>query len=84
MTNSLIEIRDLSVSFPSEVGTVQAVRNISLDIRAGEVLGIARERNSFWLGHVQRRQLARTKRRSNVEISRQSNFDDFSRPALST
>ncbi|MEY4115485.1 MAG: hypothetical protein RIQ32_244, partial [Actinomycetota bacterium] len=28
MTNSLIEIRDLSVSFPSEVGTVQAVRSI--------------------------------------------------------
>ncbi|MFM9094604.1 MAG: ATP-binding cassette domain-containing protein, partial [Acidimicrobiaceae bacterium] len=46
MTNSLIEIRDLSVSFPSEVGTVQAVRNISLDIRAGEVLGIVGESGS--------------------------------------
>lgn len=46
MTNPLIEIRDLSVSFPSEVGTVQAVRNISLDIRAGEVLGIVGESGS--------------------------------------
>ena len=46
MTNPLIEIRDLSISFPSEVGTVQAVRNISLDIRAGEVLGIVGESGS--------------------------------------
>jgi peptide/nickel transport system ATP-binding protein len=46
MTNSLIEIRNLSVSFPSEVGTVQAVRNVSLDIRAGEVLGIVGESGS--------------------------------------
>jgi ABC-type microcin C transport system duplicated ATPase subunit YejF len=37
MSNSLIEIRNLSVTFPSEAGTVQAVRDISLDIRAGEL-----------------------------------------------
>ena len=46
MTSSLIEIRNLSVTFPSEVGTVQAVRNVSLDIRAGEVLGIVGESGS--------------------------------------
>ncbi len=46
MTNSLIEIKNLSVTFPSEVGTVQAVRDISLDIRAGEVLGIVGESGS--------------------------------------
>jgi peptide/nickel transport system ATP-binding protein len=43
---NLIEIRDLSVTFPSEAGTVQAVRNASLDIRAGEVLGIVGESGS--------------------------------------
>ena len=43
---NLIEIRDLSVTFPSEAGTVQAVRNVSLDIRAGEVLGIVGESGS--------------------------------------
>ena len=46
MSNSLIEIRNLSVTFPSEDGTVQAVRDISLDIRAGEVLGIVGESGS--------------------------------------
>ena len=46
MSNSLIEIRNLSVTFPSEAGTVQAVRDISLDIRAGEVLGIVGESGS--------------------------------------
>jgi len=43
---NLIEIRDLSVTFPSEAGTVRAVRNVSLDIRAGEVLGIVGESGS--------------------------------------
>ena len=43
---NLIEIRDLSVTFPSEAGIVQAVRNVSLDIRAGEVLGIVGESGS--------------------------------------
>jgi len=44
--HNLIEIRDLSVTFPSEAGTVRAVRNVSLDIRAGEVLGIVGESGS--------------------------------------
>ena len=46
MTKNLIEIRDLSVTFPSEAGIVRAVRNVSLDIRAGEVLGIVGESGS--------------------------------------
>ncbi|GBL20810.1 uncharacterized ABC transporter ATP-binding protein Mb1312c [Acidimicrobiaceae bacterium] len=46
MTKPIIEIRNLSVTFPSEAGTVQAVRDISLDIRAGEVLGIVGESGS--------------------------------------
>lgn len=45
-STSLIEIRNLSVSFPSEVGIVRAVRDVSLDIRAGEVLGIVGESGS--------------------------------------
>lgn len=46
MTTNLIEIRDLSVTFPSEAGVVHAVRNVNLDIRAGEVLGIVGESGS--------------------------------------
>ncbi len=44
--SSLIEIRNLSVTFPSESGIVQAVRDVSLEIRAGEVLGIVGESGS--------------------------------------
>ncbi len=44
--NSLIEIRNLSVTFPSETGIVRAVRDVSLDIRAGEVLGVVGESGS--------------------------------------
>ncbi|MHB1129755.1 MAG: ATP-binding cassette domain-containing protein, partial [Ilumatobacteraceae bacterium] len=43
---ALIEIRNLSVTFPSETGIVRAVRDASLDIRAGEVLGIVGESGS--------------------------------------
>ena len=43
---NLIEIRNLTVTFPSEAGTVRAVRDVSLDIRAGEVLGIVGESGS--------------------------------------
>ncbi|MTH90437.1 MAG: ATP-binding cassette domain-containing protein, partial [Actinobacteria bacterium] len=46
VNNSIIEIRNLSVTFPSEAGIVQAVRDVSLDIRAGEVLGIVGESGS--------------------------------------
>ena len=46
MTKNLIEIRNLSVTFPSETGIVRAVRDVSLDIRAGEVLGIVGESGS--------------------------------------
>lgn len=46
MSDALIQVRDLSVSFPSESGMVRAVRNVSLDIRQGEVLGIVGESGS--------------------------------------
>ncbi|MFM8815533.1 MAG: ATP-binding cassette domain-containing protein, partial [Actinomycetes bacterium] len=46
MSDAIIQIRNLSVSFPSESGTVQAVRELSLDIRPGEVLGLVGESGS--------------------------------------
>jgi peptide/nickel transport system ATP-binding protein len=46
MSDAVIQIRNLTVSFPSEAGTVQAVRDLSLDIRAGEVLGLVGESGS--------------------------------------
>ncbi len=42
----LLEVRDLSVSFKTEDGLVQAVDNLSLAVTAGEVLGIVGESGS--------------------------------------
>ncbi len=43
---SVLAVRDLAVSFPSEDGRVEAVRGVSLDVAAGEVLGIVGESGS--------------------------------------
>jgi peptide/nickel transport system ATP-binding protein len=42
----LLELRDLSVSFATRAGTVQAVRGVDLDVRAGEVAGLVGESGS--------------------------------------
>ncbi len=46
MTEPVVSIRNLSVSFPGEFGPVQAVRNVNLDLRGGEVLGLVGESGS--------------------------------------
>ncbi len=43
MTDVLLEIKDLKVSFPLDEGHVQAVAGASLTIRRGEVLGVVGE-----------------------------------------
>ena len=43
---ALLEIDNLSVSFPTKAGTLQAVENVSLSLQAGEVLGIVGESGS--------------------------------------
>jgi oligopeptide/dipeptide ABC transporter ATP-binding protein len=43
---SILSVEDLTVSFPSEDGMVQAVRGVSYEVRAGEVLGIVGESGS--------------------------------------
>jgi peptide/nickel transport system ATP-binding protein len=42
----LLEVRDLSVTFPSEAGSVAAVRGLSYHVMPGEVLGIVGESGS--------------------------------------
>src|SRR5687768_17104606 len=42
----LLEVSDLTVSFPSEAGPVMAVRGVSYQLLPGEVLGIVGESGS--------------------------------------
>ncbi|HEY6425119.1 MAG TPA: ABC transporter ATP-binding protein [Pseudonocardiaceae bacterium] len=46
MTEPVLEVTNLSVSFPSEDGRVTAVRGLSYQVSAGEVLGIVGESGS--------------------------------------
>ena len=46
MAEPVLEVTDLTVSFPSEKGRVAAVRGLSYQVTAGEVLGIVGESGS--------------------------------------
>lgn len=43
MGDGVLEVRDVSVTFPSRSGTVRAVDGVSLDVRPGEVLALVGE-----------------------------------------
>ncbi|WP_230418188.1 ABC transporter ATP-binding protein [Catenulispora pinistramenti] len=43
---TVLSVKDLTVTFPSDDGPVQAVRGVSYDLHAGEVLGIVGESGS--------------------------------------
>ena len=43
MSDALLEIRNLSVSFDTDEGRIRAVDDVSLEIRKGEVLGLVGE-----------------------------------------
>ncbi len=46
MSEPILEIRDLSVEYVTEQGPVRAIDNLSMDVRRGEILGIAGESGS--------------------------------------
>ncbi|HZD14293.1 MAG TPA: ABC transporter ATP-binding protein, partial [Pseudonocardiaceae bacterium] len=46
MTEPVLSVDDLTVSFPSEQGRITAVRGLTYQVRAGEVLGIVGESGS--------------------------------------
>lgn len=43
MTQNLLTIQNLSISFDTYAGTIEAVRNINLSIRKGEIVGLVGE-----------------------------------------
>jgi peptide/nickel transport system ATP-binding protein len=43
LSSALLEIRDLSISFSTDEGDLSAVSNVSLDVAAGEIIGIVGE-----------------------------------------
>ena len=43
---SLVSVQNLSVAFPGDNGPVPAVRNVSFDLKPGEILGIVGESGS--------------------------------------
>ncbi len=46
MTDALLKVRNLDVTFDAAGGTTQAVRNISFEVGAGEIVGIVGESGS--------------------------------------
>ncbi len=46
MSEPILSVRDLSVSFPSEYGTVRAVQDLSYEVHKGEALAIVGESGS--------------------------------------
>lgn len=43
---TLVSVQNLSVAFPGDNGPVHAVRNVSFDLKPGEILGIVGESGS--------------------------------------
>ena len=46
MTDPILSVRDLTVSFPSEAGRVDAVRGVNFDLMPHKTLGIVGESGS--------------------------------------
>ena len=46
MSNSILQIRDLCVTFNTQVGELKAVRGIDVDVAPGEILGVVGESGS--------------------------------------
>ncbi len=46
MSNSVLQIRDLRVTFNTQLGELKAVRGIDVDVAPGEILGVVGESGS--------------------------------------
>jgi ABC-type dipeptide/oligopeptide/nickel transport system ATPase component len=54
----ILETRNLNIQIPTEDGVVQAARNVSFEVRQGELFGIAGESGSGKCAAIAARALA--------------------------
>ena len=50
--NKILDIKNLDVSFPSQYGTIHAVKDINISLKPGEILGIVRGAGKSTIGNA--------------------------------
>ena len=76
----ILQIKDLQTHFFTKAGVLKAVDGVSLEIGAGEIVGLVGARaHCWWPNPVQRTGSGKIITRRNAGLSRQPDCDDFPR-----